>query len=263
MCYDSKARPPFPTERLGGASGEYLVLTAGDGNRFMAFAARPEKPSGTQVIILPDVRGLHQFYKDLALLFAEAGAPAVALDYFGRSAGIGPRDDAFEYMPHVQQLQAQGLAADIDAVCTEARSRFGSQPQVTVGFCMGGTISLLAGAGRHGLAGVIGFYAGLTRTFGGNATALERAESITCPVLGLFGGADQGIPASAVEELDRNLDRAGVEHTIVAYPGAPHSFFDRHWTEHAGASADAWKRMLAFLAARRAGEPGTPQAPAQ
>jgi carboxymethylenebutenolidase len=250
MCYDSKARPPFPTERRGAATGEDLVLTAADGNRFMAYAARPEKPIGAQVIILPDVRGLHQFYKDLALLFGEAGVATLGLDYFGRTAGLEARDDSFEYMPHVQQLQAAGFRADLTAARDEARKRFDDQPQLTVGFCMGGSLSLLSGADSPGLAGVIGFYAGLTRARGGNPTVLERASSITCPVLGLFGGADQGIPTSEVDELDRELDRTGVEHEVVIYPGAPHSFFDRSWTEFADVSADAWGRMLRFIGTR-------------
>jgi carboxymethylenebutenolidase len=248
MCYDSKARPPFPTERRGAAHGEDLILTAGDGNRFLAYAARAESPIGAQVVILPDVRGLHQFYKDLALLFAEAGVPALALDYFGRTAGVGSRDDSFEYMPHVQQMQAAGFNADLAATIEAAHSRFGPSPVLTVGFCMGGSYSLFSGTGNHRLAGVIGFYAGLSRVIEGK-TILERADTITCPVLGLFGGADQGIPASAVEELDQALDRAGVEHEIVVYPGAPHSFFDRRWSEYADASADAWKRMLGFIGA--------------
>ena len=248
MCYDSKARPPFPAERRGGAQGEDVTLTAADGNQFAAFIARPENPTGAQLVILPDVRGLHQFYKDLALLFAEAGVATVALDYFGRTAGLGPRDDSFEFMPHVMQLTGAGFGADLTAAVACARQRFGAEaPIFTVGFCMGGSWSLTAAAGDFGLAGVIAFYAGLRRAFGGNPTVLELSSSIKIPVLGLFGGADQGIPASDVEELDRVLDTTGVDHEIVIYPGATHSFFDRRWTEFADASADAWNRILTFI----------------
>ena len=247
MCYDSKARPPFPTERRGAAHGEDLVLTAADGNCFAAFAARPENPLGAQLVILPDVRGLHRFYKDLAILFAEAGVHALAFDYFGRTAALEPRDDSFEYMPHVQQLKAETFSADLRAAVNTARADSGL-PVFTLGFCMGGALSLMAGTGDYGLAGVIGFYAGLSRSFTG-PTVLERADTIKVPVLGLFGGADPGIPANQVEQLDQALDRAGVEHEIVIYPGAPHSFFDRRWTDFADASADAWKRILGFLKA--------------
>src|SRR5215471_18354345 len=100
MCYDDNARPPLPPDANGKAQGEENVLTAADGNRFAAYMANPEgsKAGGAQVLIYPDIRGLHQFYKELALRFAEIGIPALAFDYFGRTAGLTGRDEPFEYM---------------------------------------------------------------------------------------------------------------------------------------------------------------------
>jgi carboxymethylenebutenolidase len=63
-----------------------------------------------------------------------------------------------------------------------------------------------------------------------------------------MGGADQAITAEDVEAFERALEEAGVEHELVTYDGAPHSFFDRSYEEHAEASEDAWGRMLAFIA---------------
>src|SRR5437867_2957960 len=105
MCYDDSARPPPPP--IGGAApdaqGQRLVLTAADGNRFSAFSARAARGAGgAGVVILPDVRGLHPFYEELAVRFAETGIHATAFDYFGRTAGIGGRGEGFEHMPHVQ-----------------------------------------------------------------------------------------------------------------------------------------------------------------
>jgi carboxymethylenebutenolidase len=249
MCYDDNARPPIPPGANGGAHGEDIVLSTADGNRFAAYVAHPEHPTGAQVVIFPDVRGLHRFYKDLALRFAETGTIALAIDYFGRTAGLTARDDSFEYMPHVQQIQQQSLFADVDAALAYLRTGDGSsRPTFTVGFCMGGTFSFIAGTiPNFGLAGIIGFYAGMTRNLGGQGTVLDRAPKLTCPALGLFGGADQGIPVSDVHKLDEKLDAAGVEHEIVIYPGAPHSFFDRRQDQFAEASADAWRRVLAFI----------------
>lgn len=68
-------------------------------------------------------------------------------------------------------------------------------------------------------------------------------------MLALYGGADPGIPQSAVDEFDRALGRAGVTHESVVYDGAPHSFFDRRQTEFADASADAWRRGRGFVGA--------------
>jgi carboxymethylenebutenolidase len=85
----------------------------------------------------------------------------------------------------------------------------------------------------------------------GKGSVLEAARFVKVPVLGLFGGADPAIPADQVRALDQTLDQTGAEHEIVTYPGAPHSFFDRQATEYAEASADAWKRVLSFIAAHR------------
>jgi carboxymethylenebutenolidase len=107
---------------------------------------------------------------------------------------------------------------------------------------------LLTGSKPYKLAGVIPFYAGLARTVpGADGTALEEAHKVHFPVLGLFGGADQGIPVPQVQQLDAELDRANVAHEIVIYEGAPHSFFDRKQTEFAEQSADAWTRVLNFI----------------
>ncbi|HKP51459.1 MAG TPA: dienelactone hydrolase family protein [Chloroflexia bacterium] len=247
MCYDDKARPPMPPTR-GEAQGEDLVLAAADGNRFAAFLAKPGSPTGAQIIIYPDVRGLHGFYKDLALRFAETGVRALAIDYFGRTAGLTPRDDSFEFMPHVQQLQLSSFFADVQAALDYLWQGDGAaQSTFVVGFCMGGSLTLLSATQDFGFAGAIAFYAGMSRDFGGYGTALDRATEVKYPVLGLFGGADPGIPAAQVEELDVRLDEAGVPHEIISYPGAPHSFFDRKATEYADASADAWRRMLAWI----------------
>ena len=80
-----------------------LELEAADGNRFAAFAAEPDEPTGACVVILPDVRGLYRFYEELALRFAERGHRAIAIDYFGRTAGVGKRREDFEYREHVDQ----------------------------------------------------------------------------------------------------------------------------------------------------------------
>jgi carboxymethylenebutenolidase len=252
MCYDDNARPPAPEGAAGAAQGEDLVLEAADGNRFAAYLARPSAPASAQVLILPDIRGLHQFYKDLALRFAEIGVAAIAMDYFGRTAGLTARDDSFEFMPHVQQTKSTTLFADAAAALAHMRAQIGAeQASFSVGFCFGGALSFLCGTQNLGLVGVIGFYAGMGRDFG-NGTLLDQAGNIRTPALGLFGGADQGIPAEQVAELDRRLDATGVAHEIVIYPGAPHSFFDRRFAEFADASADAWERIRGFMAAQSA-----------
>ncbi|MBI5649825.1 MAG: dienelactone hydrolase family protein [Chloroflexi bacterium] len=249
MCYDDTARPPYPPISGGAADGNDLVLTAPDGNRFSAYIAYSAQPSGAQVLIYPDIRGLHQFYKELALRFAEIGIRALAIDYFGRTAGLTARDESFEWQPHVEKMTVPTFLADVNAALAHLRL-LSQSPRATfiVGFCRGGTLGLHTGAETFDLAGIIAFYAGLSRAVAGaKGTTLEQAGKNRYPVLGLFGGADPGIPASDVQQLDAQLARAGVAHEIVSYPGAPHSFFDRKFVEFANESADAWTRVINFI----------------
>jgi carboxymethylenebutenolidase len=250
MCYDSKARPPITPIAGGAESTTELTLTAADGTNFRAYAARAAKPTGAGILVLPDIRGLHTFYEELAVRFAENGIDAVAIDYFGRTAGLGARPDDFEWQPHVAATKAATLNQDIAAAATYIRSPEGGAVRslFTVGFCFGGALSWQqAAAGLH-LAGAIGFYGrpvGPTRD--GSPAPVENASKYTCPILGLFGGEDHGIPQTAVDAFNQALDAAQVPHEIVVYPGAPHSFFDRHQPTYAEASADAWRRILAFI----------------
>jgi carboxymethylenebutenolidase len=249
MCFDLDSAPPIPVLSGAAVSHHDFELEAKDGNRFAAFAAEPDEPSGAGVVILPDVRGLYRFYEELALRFAERGIAAVAIDYFGRTAGVSKRGDDFEYMPHVDQTTQEGVQADVRAAVEHLRSpQDGSARAVfTVGFCFGGKQSWLAAAGAHGLAGAIGFYGRPGPGADGSPGPTQRAAELEAPILGLMGGADPGIPPEDVAEFERALTEAGVEHELVTYPGAPHSFFDRRYEDFADASEDAWARVLAFI----------------
>ena len=246
MCFDLDSAPPVPPISGAAVSHEDLVLEAADGNRLAAFLAAPEEPARTGVVILPDVRGLYRFYEELALRFAERGYTALAFDYFGRTAGTEKRDDDFEYMPHVQQTTPAGIQADVGACVTHVREQ-GCGTVFTVGFCMGGRHSWLAAAAGHRLAGAIGFYGRPGPGNDGSPGPTQHASQMTCPILALQAGADQNITAEDNATFDASLGEAGVEHEIVTYPGAPHSFFDRKHEEFAADSADAWNRVLAFV----------------
>jgi carboxymethylenebutenolidase len=140
------------------------------------------------------------------------------------------------------------VAADTAAAVAHVRTEAGGAAQAvyTVGFCFGGRNSFNQAARGHGLDG--GFY-GVPQQRGdddANAPTVLSSE-YACKVLGLFGGADTAIPPEAVEAFGAALDSAGVEHDLVTYPDASHSFFDRSFDEHKDACDDAWKRMLRFV----------------
>ena len=219
MCFDLDSHPPIAPIAGGALDHEDLTLQAADGTAFAAFRARAASPSGAGVLILPDVRGLYSFYEELALRFAEAGIDAVAIDYFGRTAGAA-------------ELRRDG----------RVRAAF------TIGFCFGGRLSYSAGTFGLDLAGTIAFYGMPVTDRPGYPAPISVAPAMASPILGLFGGADQAIPPEAISEFEAALTGAGVEHDLVTYPGAPHSFFDRKAADFADAAADSWRRSLAFIA---------------
>ena len=256
MCYDDTARPPLPPISGGAGVGgtSDLVLEAADGNRFAAYGVTTAAAGGPGMVILPDVRGLYAFYKELAERFAEAGVHSVAIDYFGRTAGVSERDADFDYQPEIAKTTPDGIAADTQAAVEHLRSDAGGAADAifTVGFCFGGRNSFNQAARGHGLAGVIGFYGWPTRRDENDTNApSDQVDRFECPVLGMFGGADPHITPELAEQFREALDSGGIQNEIVVYDGAPHSFFDRTATDHAEAAEDAWRRMLDFIGAHR------------
>jgi carboxymethylenebutenolidase len=228
---------------MGGAGDQSdLVLTAGDGNQLLAYAARASQPTGAGMVILPDVRGLHAFYKELAQRFAEAGVDAVAIDYFGRTAGLGDRSEAFDYKPHLEKTAPAGIDADVAAGIAYLRTAKGGAVRsvFTVGFCFGGANSWRQSATQPGLAGAVGFY-------GRPERVRALIPQMKAPLLLLVAGADAATPQAEFQAFDQELSRAEVPHRMVVFEGAPHSFFDRTFEQHREASAGAWREMLGFI----------------
>jgi len=237
MCFELDSEPPVPAVSGAAVSHDDLVLEAADGNRFAAFAAAPEEPVRVGIVILPDVRGLYRFYEELALRFAERGYAAVAFDFYGRTAGAEKRGEDFDPGPHREQATPEGIQADVAACVAHLREQ-DVESVAVVGFCMGGRNAWLAAAGGHGIVAAVGFY---------GRPPLDDVPRMAAPILALQGGADAHITHEDNAAFDAALTEAGVEHELVEYPGAPHSFFDRKQAEFQDASDDAWRRTLDFI----------------
>src|SRR5438034_6126342 len=97
MCVDNDSRPPIHPIAGGSAGSQDLKLASADGTRFMAHAARSSAPTGAGMVVIPDVRGLHPYYKELADRFAEIGVDSVAIDFFARTAPSEDRSDSFDF----------------------------------------------------------------------------------------------------------------------------------------------------------------------
>src|SRR3989442_15124151 len=143
MCVDNDSRPPIPPIAGGWAGSRALSLTAADRTRIMAHAARASKPTGAGMVVIPDVRGLHPYYKELADRFAEIGVDAVAVDFFARTAPSEDRGESFDFMSQVPLTKPETLQADIAAAAAYLRPADGGQVKslYSVGFCFGGALS--------------------------------------------------------------------------------------------------------------------------
>jgi carboxymethylenebutenolidase len=247
MCFDTDALPPDPARTGMLAGTERSTLVAADGNRFAVTIARSRQDPAPGIVIIPDVRGLHPYYERLAEHVADAGIHAIALDPYGRTAGAHHREDGFEYREHRAAVRDAGIREDVRAAGDVLRG-MGASSIVSMGFCFGGRASLMQGS-QDGIDGVIAFYGPPTRGENGERSPLEEARSgvVRAPVLGLYGGADQGISTADVEAYEQALEAAGVDHRIVVFPGAPHSFFDRSMSEQAEACREAWSNVLGFV----------------
>jgi carboxymethylenebutenolidase len=246
VCFELDSVPPVPIVSGAAVAHEELVLQASDGNRLAAFSATPDESTEVGIVILPDVRGLYRFYEELALRFAERGYAAVAIDYYGRTAGVGKRGEDFSYGEHLGPLTGDQIQADVGAGVEHLRTT-GCGAIFTVGFCLGGRHSWLAATAGHSLAGAVGFYGRPGLGQDGSPGAVQVAGELEAPILALQAGADQNITAEDNAQFEQALTAAGVEHVLVTYDGAPHSFFDRRQEDFADASEDAWARVLAFV----------------
>jgi carboxymethylenebutenolidase len=247
MCFDIDSSPPVPPITGGSVAHADLELTSSDGTRFAAFEATAG--STEAVVILPDVRGLFPFYEELALRFAEHGIDAIAIDYFGRTAGTDKRMSDWDYMPHVSATTLDGIRDDVRGAVNHLRRDAADRSVFIVGFCFGGSNSWYMAGSDLGLSGVIGFYghpdrAGFPQ---GAPTVISMVSDISCPVLALQAGDDPGIPTEANDRFRVAMETAGVDGTVIEYPNAPHSFFDRKQDDYSAESADAWQRIIAFI----------------
>jgi carboxymethylenebutenolidase len=142
-------------------------------------------------------------------------------------------------MEYIPKITPEDVRLDT-AAAVRHLSPEGTHPVFTMGFCFGGGQSWRLAASDLRLAGAIGFY-------GRPAAALEVVDDVTAPVLMLVAGADHAIPVADSQALADALTAAGKDVEIHVYDGAPHSFFDRTFADHAAACDDAWRRILTFI----------------
>lgn len=249
MCFPPDSIPP-PAPRGGElAAATRTTLRTEDGAEIAATTASTVVAGAPGVVIVPDVRGLHPYYEHLAEAVAGAGAHAVAVDLYGRSAGAAHRDDDFAFAEHRAVVRDETLLLDVGAGVRHLIDQGIDRVHVW-GFCFGGRAAFLS-ATLAEVAGVIGFYGWPAREGDTGISPVSEAAAgrLTSPVLAVYGGADEKITEQDRAAFDAALEASGVPHRTRVYDGAPHSFFDRRMADHADACADAWNEVLAAIGA--------------
>jgi carboxymethylenebutenolidase len=224
------------------------------GDELRAYAARPAGAGPFPgLVLIHDVRGLYEHYRDVARRFAGAGFFTLAVDLYSREGAPELRDmeSVFRWM---RELPDRRVIADLQAAVDFAASL----PQVRAdavgitGFCMGGQYALMAACSVERLAACVSWY-GMLRYPQKNETkpadALDMASRLSCPYLGLFGADDGLIPLADVEELRSILGRERKTFEIEIYPGAGHAFFNdaRADAFRPEVASRAWERAVGFL----------------
>lgn len=225
-----------------------------DGTPLRAYGAwldgRDDLPG---LVIVPDVRGLTDHYRDIARRFANEGFFALAVDLYSRE-GAPNLPDMNAVFAWIQSLPDPRILGDLGAAVQylASRSEVRRDRIGITGYCMGGQYALMAACSVPGLAACVSWY-GMLRYAEHDErkpiSPLELAPRLACPYLGLFGAEDNLIPNADVAELEAILTREGKTFAIKSYPGAGHAFFNdtRPDAYRPDAAADAWPRAVAFL----------------
>jgi carboxymethylenebutenolidase len=210
----------------------------------------PDGPPKGGIVVIQEAFGVNDHIEDVARRFAAEGWLAVAPHLFHRSGdpklGYG---DMSAVMPHMQALTADGVLADVDAALDHLKEA-GIPPERTgvVGFCMGGTVTLVIATRRDVGAAVTFYGGGVTEGRFGFGPLVEEAKELRAPWLGLYGDLDQGIPVDGVEQLRAAAASSGQETEIVRYPEAGHGFHcDQRDSYEPKSAQDAWARALAWF----------------
>jgi carboxymethylenebutenolidase len=228
---------------------EELGFTRND-DRIEAYAAWLRRDDRLPaVILIHDVRGLSDHYRDIARRLAHEGFFALALDLYSRE---GPPDlqDMDAVFAWLRQLSDGRVLADIDGAVRflSTRPEVRSRSIGIAGFCMGGRYAFMAACTVPNLAACVSFY-GMLRLPDKAENPLTLAQDLSCPYLGLFGEQDGLIPRADIKELEGILRRHDKTFQTKIYQGAGHAFFDdeRPDVYRPEAAKDAWAKAVSFF----------------
>ena len=253
------AQTVIKTDTTGLVAGE-VMIPVGD-FKLPAYRAAPANVANAPVVlVVSEIFGVHEHIADVARRFAKAGYFAIAPEMFVRQGDAGSYGEIAKLIAEVvSKVPDEQVMKDLDASVAWAKGQGAATGAVGVtGFCWGGRITWLYAAHNPAVKAGVAWYGRLV----GAASPLnpkqpvDVAAALKGPVLGLYGGADTGIPLDTVNQMKAALAAAGAANAaakaseFVVYPEAPHAFHaDYRPSYRKEAADDGWKRALAWFKA--------------
>lgn len=239
------------TDARGLATGDVRIPTA-DG-ALPVFFAKPEKGENFPVVlVVQEIFGLHEHIRDVARRLAKLGFFAVAPELYVRHGDPSKAGDLAQIRAIVAKVADAEVLSDLDAALAWAGAQGGDLSRAAItGFCWGGRIVWLYAAHNPKLKAGVAWYGRLVGEANDKTPRfpVDLAGELRVPVLGLYGGADDGIPLETVERLRSSLNAQGAPGEIIVYDGAPHAFFADYRPSYREQPAkDGWRRLIDWLA---------------
>jgi len=249
------------TDSAGLTVGE-VTIPVGD-FKMPAYRAMPANATGKLpvVLVVSEIFGVHEHIADVARRFAKLGYLAIAPELFVRQGDAGSYGEISKLMAEVvSKVPDAQVMGDLDACIAWAAGNGGDTQRVGItGFCWGGRITWLYAAHSNKVKAAVAWYGRLVGATGplNPAQPIDLVGKLNAPVLGLYGGEDQGIPVASVEQMKAALingSAAARKAQFVVYPGAQHAFHaDYRPSYNKDSAEDGWKRCIAWFKANGAG----------
>jgi carboxymethylenebutenolidase len=241
------------TTDTGGLTAGEVKIPVPDGE-MPAYRAEPAAGGPFPVVIVvQEIFGVHEHIKDICRRLAKLGYLAVAPELYARQGDVSKMENIPEIIAKVvSKVPDAQVMSDLDATVAWAKkSGQGNTAKLAItGFCWGGRIVWLYAAHNPDLKAGVAWYGRLVTGTSELApkNPIDLVDLLKAPVLGLYGGADNGIPVATVEQMQAALKKANKPSEIVLYPDTPHGFYaDYRPTYRQDKAEDGWKRMLAWF----------------
>ena len=244
------AQTQISTDTKGLAAGE-IKFPVKDGD-MVAYRAMPEGGKNLPtVLVVQEIFGVHEHIKDVCRRLAKAGFLAIAPELYARQGDVSKTTNMDDIRAVVGKVPDAQVMGDLDAASAWAAKNGGDPAKLAVtGFCWGVRITWLYAAHNPKVKAGVAWYGRVE----GQASELtprhpiDVVKDINAPVLGLYGGADAGIPNDTVDRMREALKAAGKKSQIHTYPDMPHAFHADYRPSYRKAAAeDGWKRLLAWF----------------